>query len=92
MNRRRLFVSAVAAAACVALADPDAGHLAAMDGDGPARQLDAIQNLNRAHNLSMGQYILEDGVSGTVEAMNRDGFAHMIAVIAPEKSRPWSLS
>jgi DNA invertase Pin-like site-specific DNA recombinase len=57
-----------------------------MDGDGPQRQLDAIQKFNQAHNLSMGQYIMEDGVSGTVEAMNRDGFADMIVMIEREST------
>lgn len=52
-----------------------------MDGDGPARQLDAIKKFCSAQNVGFTQYVTEEGVSGTVEAMDRAAFTDMITMI-----------
>lgn len=56
-----------------------------MEGDGPARQLDSIKKFCGANNLIFTSYVTEGGVSGTVEAMDREAFTDMITII--EQSR-----
>lgn len=59
-----------------------------MDGDGPARQLDAIKKFCSAQNIGFTQYVTEEGVSGTVEAMDRAAFTDMLVMIEQSWKSP----
>jgi len=52
-----------------------------MEGDGPARQVDAIKTFCASHKLNIIWSYTEEGVSGTVEAMDREVFSEMICYI-----------
>jgi len=52
-----------------------------MDGDGPQRQMDAIKNFCTAQNLSLLATFTEEGVSGSVEGMERESFSNMVSMI-----------
>lgn len=52
-----------------------------MEGDGPARQSDAIQKFCEAHNITLTNTFTEEGVSGTVEGMDREAFSNMVSWI-----------
>jgi DNA invertase Pin-like site-specific DNA recombinase len=52
-----------------------------VDGEGPDRQRDAIEIFCKAQGLEWGGHFFEEGVSGTVEAIERPKFAEMIEYI-----------
>jgi DNA invertase Pin-like site-specific DNA recombinase len=56
-----------------------------ISGDGPQRQEDAIRKFCEAHKVNLAVTYLEAGVSGTVEAMDREAFAAMVAYIENKK-------
>lgn len=58
-----------------------------MEGDGPARQSDAIEKFCAAHKLTRLESFIEEGVSGTVEGMDRDAFSNMVALIEASKDQ-----
>lgn len=53
-----------------------------MEGDGPARQSEAIKKFCSAHNLELQTTFTEQGVSGTVEGMEREAFSNMVVFAA----------
>lgn len=52
-----------------------------IDGDGPTRQHVAIHDFCKTHGLVRAQTFEELGVSGTVEASNREAFSDMVVYI-----------
>ena len=54
-----------------------------VEGDGIARQTDAIKAFCTQHSLPAPQIIEELAVSGTVEAMERDAFVDLLAQAEP---------
>jgi DNA invertase Pin-like site-specific DNA recombinase len=52
-----------------------------MEGDGPTRQKQAIEKFCREHNISLTASFIEEGVSGTTEAMDRESFSQMVQFI-----------
>lgn len=60
---------------------------AQLDGDGPERQREKIAAFCANHGLEETAEYLEEGVSGTVEAMDRPAFVEMLAAIGAEDRR-----
>lgn len=52
-----------------------------MEGDGPKRQREAIAKFCARHNLNCAAEFFEEGVSGTVEGLDRPMFTDMIIKI-----------
>ncbi len=52
-----------------------------VDGDGFARQLSAIKAYAAAHDLKIVQVFREEGISGTVENMNRPAWSELMATL-----------
>jgi DNA invertase Pin-like site-specific DNA recombinase len=52
-----------------------------VDGDGFARQLSAIRAYAAAHDLKIVRVFREEGVSGTVENMNRPAWSELMATL-----------
>lgn len=50
-----------------------------IEGDGPERQRTAINTFRAAHGLEFAGEFFEQGVSGTVEGMDRPAFSEMIS-------------
>lgn len=56
-----------------------------VEGDGFPRQLETIKKFLADNSLSLAAEVRDEGVSGTVEALDRPGFSDLIELI--EKSR-----
>jgi DNA invertase Pin-like site-specific DNA recombinase len=52
-----------------------------IDGDGFPRQLAAVKEYAKTHEIKIAQVYREEGVSGTVEGMDRPTWAEMIGAI-----------
>jgi DNA invertase Pin-like site-specific DNA recombinase len=52
-----------------------------IDGDGFPRQLAAVKEYAKTHEIKIAKVFREEGVSGTVEGMDRPTWADMIAAI-----------
>lgn len=52
-----------------------------MEGDGPSRQGDSIQRFCESQGLVFIRNFIEEGVSGTVEGMDREAFSDMVVYI-----------
>ena len=52
-----------------------------VDGDGFARQLGAIRSYAAAHDITIARVFREEGVSGTLEGMDRPAWVEMITGI-----------
>lgn len=52
-----------------------------MEGDGPVRQRQAIEKFCADHKLELTTSFIEEGVSGTTEAMDREQFSQMVQFI-----------
>lgn len=60
---------------------------AQVEKDGPERQADKINKFCEAQGLVLGRSYREDGVSGTVEGMERPKFSEMLEQITYVKNR-----
>jgi len=58
-----------------------------IDGDGFPRQREAIQRWCAANNARVLRWFQEDGVSGTVDSMERPAFAEMLRLCGPATSQ-----
>jgi DNA invertase Pin-like site-specific DNA recombinase len=58
-----------------------------VDGDGPARQEDSIRAFAKANGLTVLCIESEDGVSGTIEGMDRPVFSKVIAMIEDDRAK-----
>jgi len=54
-----------------------------VDGDGFARQEEAINQYCRAHGCKVIRWFSEQGVSGTTESMERPAYAEMLSLAGP---------
>ena len=60
-----------------------------IDGDGPQRQRDAIQQFCGAQGIGRFDFFTEEAVSGTIDGLSRPVFLHMIQEIeAVQKDHP----
>lgn len=59
-----------------------------LDGDGPDRQRDSVASLIRADGLEFAREFFEQGVSGTVDGMDRPIFREMIDYIETADAGP----
>lgn len=59
-----------------------------LDGDGPDRQRDSVAALIRAGGLKFAREFFEQGVSGTVDGMDRPAFREMIDYIETASAGP----
>lgn len=52
-----------------------------LDGDGPDRQREAVTKFQQEHGLSFQGEFFEQGVSGTVEGLDRPAFSEMLEYV-----------
>src|SRR5579863_5661732 len=52
-----------------------------LDGDGFPRQIGAIKAYAKAHGLKLARVFREEGVSGTIESMNRPAWSELMATL-----------
>ena len=57
-----------------------------VSGDGPERQAQAISDFARVNGLTLLDSFREDGVSGTVEGMDRPAFTSLVELVERERA------